>query len=590
MIIPEKKTIEDILSSTRTKFSVPSYQRSFDWGKGELQELIDDLKEIKNSKDKDLFLGNFIFDISNQDNYKIVDGQQRLTTISIIFIAIREHAKKINEQHVAQEIQKYIAIYSKVRNKNEIKISVSENIKDVFELMSDIDWNGQFPDKIKGRSVKRQTNKVKPIFNYIMDSLSEYSSEDLNLFIKALWDTYVIVIKVENTEDVFSIFERTNARGLDLNIGDLLKNYIFSYSTDKFENKWSEIIENAEGSLQRMLKYFWISRKGHIQQSKLYRELKDYVKELDTECDNNGIDIFVDNLYEFSRYYKVIQSLDPELVKDWLEENSLKSLSGNEYYYKKINRVFQGLKLFRVTQAYPLIFSIFKFYKTTGATNHKKLFQVLEKIENYHFVNNVISGRIGNEVEKFYAENASIFYDEKTSFTETIDKFINQLHKKKAHKDEFISNFIETITYNQKNIQLINYVFDRINNYNVKGGQYVEMFSPEKDLQKRNYNIEHVLAQNKKKDNNYNENELEIFDKVGNLIIISRHSNSELQDKNPIEKINIIKSDRKHFGNLRYIDDFIKNYGNQFENWNLDIIEKRSKEIAKNGYNLIWNF
>lgn len=590
MIIPEKKTIEDILSSTRTKFSVPSYQRSFDWGKGELQELIDDLKEIKNSKDKDLFLGNLIFDVSNQDNYKIVDGQQRLTTISIIFIAIREHAKKINDQGAAEEIQKYIAIYSKIRNKNEVKISVSENIKDVFELMSDINWDRQFPDKIKGKSVKRQNNKVKPIFNYIMDSLSEYSSEDLNLFIKALWDTYVIVIKVENTEDVFSIFERTNARGLDLNIGDLLKNYIFSYSTDKFENKWSEIIENAEGSLQRMLKYFWISRKGHIQQSKLYKELKDYVKELDMEHDNNGIDMFVDDLYEFSRYYKVIQSLDPELVKDWLEENNLKSLSDNEDYYKKVSRVFQGLKLFRVTQAYPLIFSIFKFYKKTGATNHKKLFEVLEKIENYHFVNNVVSGRIGNEVEKFYAENASIFYNEKISFTKIIDKFINQLHKKKAHKDEFISNFVETITYSQKNIQLVNYVFDRINNYNVKGGQYVEIFSPEKDLKKRNYNIEHILAQNKKKDNNYNENELEIFDKIGNLIVISRHSNSELQDKNPIEKINIIKSDRKHFGNLRYIDDFIKNYENQFESWNLNVIEERSKKIAKNGYDIIWNF
>jgi hypothetical protein len=116
------------------------------------------------------------------------------------------------------------------------------------------------------------------------------------------------------------------------------------------------------------------------------------------------------------------------------------------------------------------------------------------------------------------------------------------------------------------------------------------MFSPEKDLQKRNYNIEHILAQSKKKDNNYSDTDLEFFDKIGNLIVISRHSNSELQDRSPAEKINIIKSDRKHFGNLRYIDDFIKNHETQFENWNLNTIEIRSKKIAENGYDLIWNF
>ena len=87
MISPERQTIEQILGGTKVNFSVPNYQRSFDWGKGELQELMDDLKEIKESKNKDLFLGNFIFDISDSSKYKIVDGQQRLTTISLIFIA-----------------------------------------------------------------------------------------------------------------------------------------------------------------------------------------------------------------------------------------------------------------------------------------------------------------------------------------------------------------------------------------------------------------------------------------------------------------------------------------------------------------------
>ena len=583
MISPEKKTIEEILKGSGVKYSVPTYQRNFDWGKGELQELLDDIIEISKNDKKELFLGNFIFDISNKSNYLIVDGQQRLTTISLIFIAIREHAKKLNEERTTAEVQNFIAEYSDVRETNEEKISVSENIKDIFKYMSNIDWEGDFPDKINEKGIKRQVNKVKPIFGDIMVCFEKYNIKQLKSFIRTIWDSYVIVLKVENDEDVFSIFERTNARGLDLNIGDLLKNYIFSHNIKEHEYKWNEIVLNAEGSFQRMLKYYWVSRKGHILQSALYKELKKYGKEL-------GIDLFVKDLYEFSRYYKTVQSLDEKAVYNWLIENECEELSGNEDYYKSITRVFHGLKFFRVTQTLPLIFSIFHNYKQSSANNVKQLLNVLSTFEKYHFVNNVISGRTGNEIEMAYASKAMEFYEnkEKKGFQQLCGEILNTLKLKKALKDEFTSNFIESVTYSKKNIQMINYVFDRINNYDVKGGQYIDIFTPEKDIQKRNFNIEHFLAQNKKSE--YKEEELDAFDKVGNLLVISRHTNSQLQDKNPEEKVSIMKSDLKHFGNLRYISDFFEKYDKDFESWNLNSINKRSEEIAIHAYNNIWNF
>lgn len=75
MILPEKKTIESLLTESGYKFSVPTYQRSFDWGIGELEDLIGDLKDIKETKDRELFLGTFIFDVSKGTDFKIVDGQ-----------------------------------------------------------------------------------------------------------------------------------------------------------------------------------------------------------------------------------------------------------------------------------------------------------------------------------------------------------------------------------------------------------------------------------------------------------------------------------------------------------------------------------
>lgn len=110
-----------------------------------------------------------------------------------------------------------------------------------------MDWDGKFPEKIGTNKIKKQVNKIKPIFDALSLELSAYNSEELISFISALLNSYVIVINVENTEDVFAIFERTNARGLDLNTGDLLKNHIFSHGIEDFEERWSEIIENAEG-------------------------------------------------------------------------------------------------------------------------------------------------------------------------------------------------------------------------------------------------------------------------------------------------------------------------------------------------------
>lgn len=507
---------------------------------------------------------------------------------------MREHAIKINERELAGELQRFISIKPSWSEDQGNKISVSENIRDVFEYVSDVSWDGRFPEKIGKKSVKNQVKKIKPIYNYVLNELSAYNKEDLQGFLKAVSLSYAIVIKIDDNRDVFAIFERTNARGLDLNIGDLLKNYIFSYGIDDCEEKWSEVIDNSEGSLQRMLKYFWISRKGYISQSKLYHSLRDYGKEL-------GIVDFVNELNSFSLYYKMVQSADVNDTKNWLEDMGFIDISKNEDHYNRINRVFQSLRLFRVTQAYPLIYSIFVSYRRDGGGNYRRLFKILESLENYHFVNNVISGRIGNEVEKFYAEYSTKFFIGRKQniealvdfkFIEGTDDFLKSLSAKKAFKEEFISNFIDSIVYvknNPKSISLINYVFDRINNFNTKGAQRVDIYSPEKDLKKRNYNIDHFLPQNEKKKYD-KEEDLEMFDKIGNLLVISSHSNSEFQDKSPIEKIKMIEEDPKHFGNLRYIGDFMKDYKDEFIDWDFNSIEKRSKEVAADGFDRIWQF
>ena len=83
---------------------------------------------------------------------------------------------------------------------------------------------------------------------------------------------------------------------------------------------------------------------------------------------------------------------------------------------------------------------------------------------------------------------------------------------------------------------------------------------------------------------------MEKFDTIGNLLVISRHSNSEFGNKSTQEKIDLINNDKKHFGNLRYMDEFLEKYSDKFENWSLEDIDERSLDFAKDAYQNTWKY
>ena len=151
-------------------------------------------------------------------------------------------------------------------------------------------------------------------------------------------------------------------------------------------------------------------------------------------------------------------------------------------------------------------------------------------------------------------------------------------------------NFIENITYDVRTVPLLNYVFDRLNNHQTKWGQRVDIFSPEKDLKKRFYNIEHFLPQSKKSKNEYTDEQKDLFDKIWNLLIVPSHTNPSLGDKEPIDKIRHFMGDFKHLGWLRLLQDFITEYGDSCEHWHFASIKERSVKIAEFSFSNVWNF
>lgn len=588
MIEPNAKRIEELLT-TSVQYVIPKYQRQYEWGREEATEFIADLNEHSGADGDSLFLGTIIFDTTDSDNNKIcvVDGQQRMTTILLLLIACRQLAKKLNEFSLANLIQQKVTFVNGTTGESEgAKLIVSESIRDIFEYISNSEWDGNFPDAIESgnnkknpikKSIKRQVKKIQPIYEFFFNSISNYDKKKLGAFLKSLHNAYVVRINIQKQEEAFNIFERTNARGLDLAASDLLKNHLFSTGAEKTDESWSAITENADGSILRMLKYFYVAKKGGVSKSQLYKKIKLYSNTI-------GVETLLKELVEFSEFYRQIQTADEKGITDYLQRAGCNKIAGDEDKYPRIYYSIQGLRFFKVMQVYPVIYSAIQCFIRSGFGDESKksnsLVNFFQTLEKYHFINNAICTRVGNEVEKLY-ENYCLKFADSDDFIKTSDSFRQELTKKLATKGEFVGNFVE-IAYTQSSKPLIAYIFDRINNDGLSPSQRVKIFNPDPKLWRWGYNVEHFYPQRPAKGKLLPSDSL---DSIGNLLMISLNTNSKWQNKSPEEKFAMM-SNGDGVWNLPYVQTFVQKYSNK--NWDEEIIRERAKDLASEAYDKVW--
>lgn len=583
MINPNPAKIEDILNSS-IRFEVPRYQREYKWGRSEAVEFIEDLKGYAESDKGSLFLGTVIFDVSEEENklYRVVDGQQRLTTIIVLLIACRNVAKKINAVSLANLIQTKISFTDPTTAESlGCRLIASDSIRDVLEYIVKYEWDGEFPVKIGSKQVKRQVNRLKPIYDYFTSETKDFDQPTLSKFLRAVYNTYAVRIDIQDDMEAFSIFERTNARGIDLEASDLLKNYLFSQGVDGIEDAWARIISNSDGTALRMLKYFYVSKKGYITKSDLYKNLKSYGAEIGPK--NLAIE-----LESFSVFYSMIRSSNSEEVREYLGEIGCDSISTDKHKHDQLYAAVEGLRLFKISQAYPVIYSAISCFVNNklGSNNKlsKRLVELFELMEKYHFINNAVCERIGNEVEKLYADFCKK-YSISGDFENTTKEFFAALIGQLASKEEFVSRFVD-IGYSADNVGLISYIFDRINNFQLSPGSRVRIFNPDQKLLRKNHSIEHFYPQNP---SNLPLLPTDVVNNIGNLMAICFTTNSRLGNLSPVMKMEKLTGELEiEVQNLKYVKDFISTYKDVVSNWGETEISERAKSIAELAYDDIW--
>jgi Protein of unknown function DUF262/Protein of unknown function (DUF1524) len=587
MIQPKSTTLGEILTLSK-HFAVPRYQRGYAWEANEAGEFLDDL-ESEAEVGRGLFLGTIIFNVADdaEDKIEIVDGQQRLTTIFLLLIACRELAKELKLDGIAQETQKRITVTDPATAKSRGPLLVaSETIREVFEQMATTDWSGAIPQKVGNRPVKRQARRVRPIYEFFQRRIKEYNQPKLSRLLESVYKTRVIRIDILGDEEAFSIFERTNARGTDLEVSDLLKNYLYQQRTPDLDDKWKEIIENSQGTILKMLKYFYIAKNGYINKSELYPKLKKYSKDI------GGAETLVEEMREFSKFYSTVRKEDGSTeIKTYFESIGCDAISTDVDKFQRVHLALQSLRLFNVSQIYPVISAALSaLMRNDGASSKsmaKTFIRLLDSMEKYHFVNNAVCDRVGNEVEKLYAGYCEKFCKTK-AFEGTVNEFIQSLRGQLASESEFTSRFCE-ITYAQDTISLLAYIFDRFSNYGLAPGERVDIFDPQPGVKRNNHNVEHFLPQKPEDGLTLDSPTLQAIDNIGNLLVISFRANSSLGNLNPAKKIEKLKGElAKKIQNLHYVREFIDKYGANADEWGEGQISRRAQDMATDAYQRVW--
>ncbi|MEW6193828.1 MAG: DUF262 domain-containing HNH endonuclease family protein [Bacteroidota bacterium] len=565
------KKIEDVLFSLKRRFIVPRYQRPYAWNLEQITEFWNDL--ITNNEP--YFLGSFVFCTENEEdeNYvQIIDGQQRLLTITILMAVLRDHAITLNPKQ-ADLYQRHDIYIEDRYGKESFRVIPDDLLKDYFETYIQSGKNNisvsipQLPEEM------RVKQNYEYFFEKVKEEIDRFSSNDdklkqLDAIRKKVSRLIVINVEIEREEDAYEIFETTNARGLDLSVSDLLKNLVFKRipagkDRDVAKDIWQEITNNiydTETELRKFIRYYWLSKYTSVTEKKLYRDIKNKITEWQT---------FLNNLKEAS-----------------IDFNKL--LVGNEndfMQYKNGNRIFNSLialRIMNVTQCYVLFLSILRNYDKLKTDPSR----IVEQVEKFTFAYSTVCNLPGNKVEKMYSKYA-IMIDKACEGT---------LHRNQSAKIQNILSTLEgELKDNMPSYAIYSEPFMQLSyrntEYNRRMIKYVLSkydtnlrTTKENKIDFNNVNIEHILPQ--KPDSSWGLKAKDIkkyVNKLGNLTLLDKKINSVAQNKSIKDKLHDLEK-----STLPITIEFVKHLKTLNNKWSEKHINNRQKELCEIGFNHIW--
>lgn len=461
--------VEDFLSSNKTQFVIPVYQRNYDWSTSQCKQLLDDILEVgTSSKMNAHFIGSVVYvhdDVYTSSRIKeltVIDGQQRLTTLTLIYLALYRLAIEMGDEGLQAEISETYLTNKFAPEEEKLKLRPTENNDKAIKYLLRSDKDEEFSE----------FSKVIDNFNYFKGRITE---ENFEFILKGLSKLMFVEISLDRAkDDPQRIFESLNSTGLELSQADLIRNYILMglnrRDQNKIYNNYWEIIEK-------------LAKDETKNTSKVSDFIRDYLTLVNTKIPNK------------SKVYLEFKAKYPTTDLEELEANLSPIKSLVKFYNKLLNPKNETDKDIRlqleyinrleINVAYPFLMKVYEDYSENVI--EKDIFiKVLDFIQSFAW-RRFIVGLPTNALNKIFM-----------TLYEKVDKndYLLSLQKwllKRAGSQRFPKNkeVIESLklkdVYNIKSKNRT-YLLERLENFENKEPVIIEGNA--------DITIEHIFPQN----------------------------------------------------------------------------------------------
>lgn len=548
-------------------YRIPGFQRPYSWDRENIQDFWDD---VVRDNSGEYFIGSMVvYKAGGPQTFGVVDGQQRVTTITILLCAIRNLLRDREFENLAKGIHGLIE-RKNIDDKPEFVVDTETSypyfqdriqkweapslelhpLEEEKNLQAAFDRLSGFLTKIAEGIDNDPTLSKKKKRERLRDKLIEIRDAILNL--------KLISVQMDDEDDAYLIFETLNTRGKDLSLSDLVKNHLAknirskNRQTDDAKFKWRQLLKTIEESsvpleTDKFLHHFWLSKFEYLPAKSLFKSLKKRV----SQAEARG---FLDQLVADSKIYRSMHEIS---FGKWSKQE------------RRITAALEALLLFRVEQPTPWVLSLVREYKLTKKLKLRHLQDALVSLEKFHFLfTAATSQRSSGGISKMYALHARELFNAK--LTQDAVKVISDLKAKLRDRvpslDEFHALFPEilyTDTFTKQR-KLVKYILAGLE----------ERRSSSTAIDFDGMTIEHITPLSKISKSMPED----IIGQIGNLLLVPDKLNQKLRDKDfPEKKRILIENGFKLDAHLKHATK-----------WNAPEITARTRTLAVDAYETIW--
>ncbi|MCF7987984.1 MAG: DUF262 domain-containing HNH endonuclease family protein [Methylovulum sp.] len=551
----ENNTYRKLIGNGLT-YRIPRFQRDYSWTDDEWEDLwVDILGTIQEDGEPAHYMGYLVLQSQDEKSFDVIDGQQRLTTLTLIVLSALKNLQRLveeknqpehNQQRLDQIRQTYIGYLDPVTLISRTKLTLNRNNDHYFQTY--LIPLGHLPQ----RGFRASEHSLRKAFEWFDKRVKDYAKKaggDEGVALATLVETmsdrlFFTVISVTDELNAYKVFETLNARGVQLSSTDLLKNYLFSvlhrenehlHEMKVLEDRWEAMVTRlGSESFPDFLRIHWISRRTFVRQSELFKTIRAKVTSREA--------VF-------------------QLLRDMEEDmDTYLALTNPEasQWHPDLKGYAQNLRMFSVRQPFPLLFAAHRKLSDTDFAS------LLRSCVIISFRYNVIGSQPTNEQERvYYAVAQKIANSEIMTANAALEGLKTVYPNDDAFKVAFAEKTIRTT--NSRNLRIVRYLLCALEKQ-TSGHDY--------DFESDSFNVEHVLPQNPEHNwDAFTDEEADaLVYRLGNMTLLAKKTNKNLgNDGFAIKKPILAESQF----------DLTRKLAEENADWTPERIAARQKSLAK---------